>query len=53
MAEPVNFRDGTVASYLSRYVAGDFSGVWAELRALGRIPNALAKDCAAVAAETM
>lgn len=42
-----------MASYLSRYVAGEYDAVWAELRSLGRIPDAVAEDCAAVARQTM
>ncbi|MFI0966466.1 hypothetical protein ACH4S8_34500 [Streptomyces sp. NPDC021080] len=42
-----------VTSYLQRYLAGDHQDVWVDLRALGPIPERLAEDCAAVAAETM
>jgi hypothetical protein len=42
-----------VTSYTRRYLDGDHEGVWTELRKLGPVPEALAEDCAAVAAETM
>ncbi|MBO3751959.1 hypothetical protein J5X84_38325 [Streptosporangiaceae bacterium NEAU-GS5] len=40
-------------SYLSRYSSGEHEEVWAELRALGPVPDGLIADVNAVAAETM
>ncbi|GAA3009628.1 hypothetical protein GCM10010483_63250 [Actinokineospora diospyrosa] len=42
-----------VSSYFQRYLRGERVAVWAELRALGPIPDALVEDVAAVADETM
>jgi hypothetical protein len=42
-----------VTSYYRRYLRGDREAVWAELRALGPVPDTLAEDAAAVADETM
>jgi hypothetical protein len=42
-----------VISYYERYLRGDHAAVWADLRALGAIPDSLAEDAAAVADETM
>ncbi|MEU6509705.1 hypothetical protein [Streptomyces sp. NPDC046942] len=42
-----------MTSYTQRYISGDHEGVWADLRRLGAVPDALVEDCAAVAAQTM
>ncbi|MGX7824820.1 hypothetical protein ACTG9Q_06980 [Actinokineospora sp. 24-640] len=42
-----------MTSYYRRYLRGDREAVWAELRALGPVPDALVEDAAAVADETM
>ncbi|MGI5404955.1 hypothetical protein ACQEVG_36955 [Streptomyces sp. CA-135486] len=42
-----------MASYTQRYIGGDHEGVWADLRCLGPIPDALIEDCVVVAAQTM
>lgn len=42
-----------VTSYTQRYIGGDHEGVWADLRRLGPVPDALTEDCTAVAAQTM
>ncbi|MCW2859555.1 MAG: hypothetical protein JWP48_1263 [Actinoallomurus sp.] len=42
-----------MTSFAQRYAVGDYEGVWADMRRLGPIPEALLEDCAAVAAETM
>jgi hypothetical protein len=52
-AHPIILQASAVTSYAQRYLNGDHEAVWAELRAQGPIPPALAEDCSAVAAETM
>jgi len=42
-----------VTSYYGRYLRGEHVTVWAELRALGPVPDDLLEDAAAVAEETM
>ncbi|WP_018682121.1 hypothetical protein [Actinokineospora enzanensis] len=42
-----------MTSYFARYLRGEREAVWAELRALGPIPDDLAEDVTAVADETM
>jgi hypothetical protein len=42
-----------VTSYYRRYLDGEHAIVWAELRALGPVPEQLAEEVGAVAAETM
>ncbi|WP_026425417.1 hypothetical protein [Actinokineospora inagensis] len=42
-----------MTSYFQRYLRGERVAVWAELRALGPVPDDLAEDVAAVADETM
>ncbi|MFC7617029.1 hypothetical protein ACFQV2_29940 [Actinokineospora soli] len=42
-----------MTSYYRRYLRGDREAVWAELRALGPVPEPLIEDAAAVADETM
>ncbi|OLR91609.1 hypothetical protein [Actinokineospora bangkokensis] len=42
-----------MTSYYGRYLRGEHEAVWAELRALGPLPDELWEDAAAVAEETM
>ncbi|WP_255955352.1 hypothetical protein [Streptomyces odontomachi] len=42
-----------MTSYTQRYLNGDHETVWADLRGLGPVPDALIEDCTAVAAQTM
>lgn len=42
-----------MTSYYRRYLRGDREAVWAELRALGPVPDTVVEDAAAVADETM
>jgi hypothetical protein len=42
-----------VTSFTQRYISGDQDGVWADLRRLGSVPDALDEDCRAVSFATM
>ncbi|NEA39777.1 hypothetical protein [Streptomyces sp. SID11385] len=42
-----------MTSFTQRYISGDHDGVWADLRRLGSVPDALDEDCRGVAFATM